>query len=103
MTTTLQALGADDLVDDAAVVVTELAANAVLHARGGFTVAVSHADGAIRIEVREKEATLPRSRATRLVARPGHGLGIVAARASAWGSAPCTDGRVSWAELRRAS
>jgi hypothetical protein len=102
VTTTLHTLGADDLVDDAAVIVTELAMNAVLHSRGGFTVAVSDIDGTVRIEVREREPVLPSGRPPRLRAQPGHGLGIVAALASAWGSAPHEGCRVVWAELRRA-
>src|SRR5205807_10511951 len=41
VTTTLSQWGHDELVDDAAMVVTELATNAVLHTGGRFTTTVS--------------------------------------------------------------
>ncbi|HEV7861721.1 MAG TPA: MEDS domain-containing protein, partial [Acidimicrobiia bacterium] len=54
VTHTLVSWGHTDLVDDAAVVTTELATNAVLHAGTDFTVTVSRRpDGAIRVAVRD--------------------------------------------------
>ena len=50
---TLSAWGAGDLADDAALVVTELAANAIVHARSAFTVILSVRDDVLRISVRD--------------------------------------------------
>src|ERR1700676_3569855 len=45
--------GAEDLADDVALVVTELAANAIRHARSGFTVILSSRRNVLRIAVRD--------------------------------------------------
>src|SRR5260370_27741712 len=50
---TLRRWAADHLADDAALVVTELAANAVVHARSDFTVALSAPGDMLRISVRD--------------------------------------------------
>jgi anti-sigma regulatory factor (Ser/Thr protein kinase) len=45
--------GAENLADDVALVVTELAANAVRHARSGFTIVLSACRNVLRIAVRD--------------------------------------------------
>ncbi|HVT68315.1 MAG TPA: ATP-binding protein, partial [Trebonia sp.] len=47
------------LADDAAIVATELAANAVLHARSGFTLTVSWSVAAVRIAVADRAPLEP--------------------------------------------
>ncbi len=59
-TTALSGLGRDDLVDDAAVVVTELVANAVMHARTQITVSVDAWGVGIRLRVADASDKLPR-------------------------------------------
>jgi hypothetical protein len=81
---------------DAAIITAELAANAVLHARSGFTVALSYPAGAVRISVRDA-ARLDDS--TPLAVIPGHGLDVVAKIAARWAAEPLSDGKVIWAEL----
>jgi hypothetical protein len=49
----LRRLDAADLADDAALVVTELAANAIVHAHSGFTLDLSLRPDALRISVRD--------------------------------------------------
>jgi hypothetical protein len=98
----LPGLGAEDLADDVALVVTELAANAVLHARTGFTVALAAGPDLLRISVKDGDpAGTPR-------AAPLHGLGAVDALALRWGveplgagQAPGAAGKEVWVELRR--
>lgn len=80
---------------DAVIVAAELAANAVLHARSAFTVAVSHLPHAVRISV-EDQAPVNSSPP---VARPGHGLNIVKQVAARWAVDPLPGGKVVWAEL----
>lgn len=92
----LERLGAGRLADDAALIVTELAANAALHARSAFTVALSTRGDTVRISVRDERA-LPETAA--LVATPMHGLGLVATIASSWGVISLNGGKTIWAEL----
>jgi anti-sigma regulatory factor (Ser/Thr protein kinase) len=98
---TLRRLGhTDALRDDARVVVTELAANAIVHARTPFSVAI-HADGTqLRIGVRDRNRGLPALQEPSPHRPTGRGLLLVSALATRWGVEPLTDGKVVWAELR---
>jgi MEDS: MEthanogen/methylotroph, DcmR Sensory domain/Histidine kinase-like ATPase domain len=100
---TLRRLGAAEQADDVALVVTELAANAVVHAHSAFTVDLAVRPDLLRISVRD-DSPLPAAAADpALPAAPLHGLGAVAALASRWGVEPLgPDGKAVWAELRRA-
>ena len=94
-------LGAADLADDTALVVTELAANAIVHAQTGFTVDLTAGPGMLRIEVSDA-SPLPPAAAADLPALPLHGLGAVDALASRWGIERLGhSGKSVWAELRR--
>jgi hypothetical protein len=95
-------LGAADLADDTALVVTELAANAVLHAQTGFTVDLAAGPDVLRISVRDASPLPPGAAAAGLHAVPLHGLGAVAALARRWGVEPLGhSGKSVWVELRR--
>lgn len=103
VTDTLTAWGRADLVDDAAVITTELATNAVLHARTGFTVTVAwRPDGTILVAVRDASLLPPRLRHPSALDGSGRGLGLVAAIAVGWGAYLLADGKVVWAQLRSA-
>ena len=94
-------LGAADLADDTALVVTELAANAIVHAQTGFTVDLSAGPDVLRITVRDA-SPLPPASAADLPALPLHGLGAVDALASRWGVEQLGhSGKLVWVELRR--
>ena len=85
----------DPLAVDAAIVVAELAANAVVHARSDFTVTVSRRPGAVRIAVCDDVLL-----AAPLRAAPGHGLALVNTVATRWGvQSPAAGGKLVWAEL----
>lgn len=90
-----------DLVDDAALVLTELAANALMHARSAFRVAVTSEPGVVCISVHDASPVLPIPRDQELMAQSGRGLGLVAAVSRCWGVDLAPDGKVVWAELRR--
>jgi signal transduction histidine kinase len=95
-------LGAADLADDAALVVTELAANAVLHAQTGFTVDVAVGPDVLRISVRDAGPVPPGAAGPGLPAAPLHGLGAVDALASRWGVETLGhSGKSVWVELHR--
>jgi MEDS: MEthanogen/methylotroph, DcmR Sensory domain len=91
-------LGAGDLADDTALVVTELAANAVVHAQTGFTVNLSAGPDVLRISVHDASPPPPAG----LPAAPLHGLGAVDVLARRWGVEPVGhSGKSVWVELRR--
>ncbi len=92
-------LGAAELAGDIALVVTELAANAVVHANTGFTVDLAAGAEVLRIAVRDASPLPP---GAGLPAAPLHGLGAVDALASRWGVEPLGhSGKSVWVELRR--
>lgn len=98
----LVAWGRVDLVDDAAVVASELATNAVLHARSDFTVTISRwPDGTIRVAVRDASLLPPRPRRPAPLDGSGRGLGLIEAIAAVWGVDLLPDGKVVWAQLGR--
>lgn len=104
VTDCLRAWACGDVVDDAALIATELATNAILHTRGGFAVVLTRRpEGTIRIAVRDASLGRPRPRRAGPLEGSGRGLGIVDALATAWGVEPLSDGKVVWAELRRAA
>ena len=84
---------------DATLVVTELAANAVLHARTGFSVAIMPARGALRIEVRDGSALPPVMREAGPSSGSGRGLPLIDALAREWGVDHTASGKTVWAHL----
>ena len=103
----LRRWGIADLADDVALVVTELAANAVRHARSGFTVILSSRPsrpGVVRISVRDASPLPPSGDSgsgSALPVAPLHGLGAVNAMASHWGVESFgSSGKTVWVELR---
>ena len=99
---TLTAWGRLDLLDDAAVVATELATNAVVHARTGFTVMVSRSpDGTIRLAVRDDSVVPPLPRLAAPYDGSGRGLRLVEAIAGGWCADLLPGGKVVWAQLGR--
>jgi anti-sigma regulatory factor (Ser/Thr protein kinase) len=97
---TLRAWGRGDLVDDASIVIAELATNAVLHARSEFLAAVSSDGAAVRVSVRDASPTVPAIRDPGTKSISGRGLMLVATVAERWGTELLSDGKVVWADLR---
>ena len=94
---TLGAWGAGDLAEDSALVVSELAANTIVHARSAFTVILSVHVDLIRISVRDASPL-----AGGLRAAPLHGLAAVDALAIRWGVESLGNaGKTVWVDLPR--
>jgi CheY-like chemotaxis protein/anti-sigma regulatory factor (Ser/Thr protein kinase) len=92
--------GVAHLFDAAGLVVTELATNAVLHAGSPYTVQVSHAGGALRIEVADHHDGTPEPQPFSADAESGRGIVLVSAVSTSWGIDAQPEGKVTWAELR---
>jgi anti-sigma regulatory factor (Ser/Thr protein kinase) len=97
----LRRLKAGHLVHDATVIVSELATNAVRHARSPFRVSVSELGGLVCISVKDVgdgRAALP-TIAPDDHAIDGRGMSIIEALAHRWGYSDLEDGKVVWAQL----
>jgi hypothetical protein len=93
----------DPEVCDAALLLTsELATNAVLHARTEFDVTVARLADVVRIAVTDGNTRLPQPCMAPADATTGRGLALVDAMASAWGADRHGRGKTVWVEVRAA-
>jgi CheY-like chemotaxis protein/anti-sigma regulatory factor (Ser/Thr protein kinase) len=92
--------GADHHFDQASLVVTELAANAVLHARSPYEVRITYSGGVLRIEVADGDAGTPEPQPFSAIAETGRGIVLVSAVSASWGIEAQPHGKITWAELR---
>ena len=90
---------AADTVDDALLVVEELVANVVDHARTRFQLAVRLTGSVLHVAVRDSSTGLPRVRPFDPNAARGRGLQVVATLAQQWGYDPHEDGKTVWVDL----
>jgi anti-sigma regulatory factor (Ser/Thr protein kinase) len=88
------------VIDDARLVVTELAANAIVHARSPFSVTAHPHDSGVRLSVRDSSVVRPTVRPSDPLAASGRGLLLVAALSADWGVEVTADGKTVWADLR---
>lgn len=94
----LCAWGIGDL--DAPLLVSELATNAVLHARSDFTVTVSLTDQTVRVEVFDRNSRLPSFGTVSALAYSGRGLMLVQAMSESWGvDGHGEEGKTIWFEM----
>jgi len=89
----------EPVVGDAAVIVTELLTNAVLHGEPPVTLRVRHLDDRIRIEVEDTGRNMPVTVRHSTEAMTGRGLPLVAALSASWGVDKQRVGKAVWAEL----
>lgn len=96
--------GIDDPLDDALLVVSELATNALTHAGSSYRVRVSSTAQALRIEVDDDGAGTPEPQLLTDTEEDGRGLFLVSALSSSWGMAAAEGGgKRVWAELALSS
>jgi anti-sigma regulatory factor (Ser/Thr protein kinase) len=92
--------GLEAVMEDAVLVVSELATNAVVHARTPFRVSLSRADEELLLEVADASTTQPRTVGSEPLALSGRGLSIVGTVSQAWGVQNTANGvKKVWASL----
>jgi anti-sigma regulatory factor (Ser/Thr protein kinase) len=94
--TALTDLDAPEACDDAVALVSELATNAVIHARTVYTIVVSRDANSARVGVHDLSTVVPRQRASGSDALTGRGLRLVASISSDWGVDLVTRGKGVW-------
>lgn len=96
----LQRWGRPELVEDARMLASELATNAITHARSDFTVGITRTPrGGVRLAVGDRVATPPQLRPCGVLAPHGRGLRVVDALSSQWGFETVPEGKLVWACL----
>ena len=90
---------ASDHRDDALLVINELLANAVEHARTPLVLMVSFTGTALLVEVRDESVAEPRLQPIDLQAARGRGLQFVDALARRWSWTADASGKTVWAEI----
>lgn len=96
----LQEWGVEASVDDAMLVVSELAANALTHAESSYRVRLATTGPALRIEVEDDGSGTPEPKPLTETEEHGRGLHLVGAVAASWGmEAGLAGGKRVWAEL----
>jgi anti-sigma regulatory factor (Ser/Thr protein kinase) len=98
--TTLMSWDLHHCVEDASIVVSELATNAVIHAQSDYTVDLSSDGAALRVSVRDASPVVPVLRHPAPTTTSGRGLILVTSIARRWGTELVDDGKLIWAELR---
>lgn len=87
----------------AALLVSELVANAVLHGGAPLEVCVAVDGHLIRVEVHDGNPRLPFRRDYSTMSGTGRGLVLLEEMASRWGADPSSAGKVVWFELDAAA
>ncbi|WP_029391206.1 ATP-binding protein [Streptomyces xiaopingdaonensis] len=93
--------GLNDLAEDGALIVSELVANAVQHARReSIRVVIDHRDAArVRVGVADLSRARPVEHEADGSEEGGRGLRLVAALAADWGTDERRWGKIVWADL----
>lgn len=83
---TLHGWHLDHLEETATLLVSELATNAVLHARTRFLLVAEQRDALVRVSVFDCAATAPARRHHGVQSGTGRGIGLIAVLACSWGT-----------------
>ncbi len=98
----LDAWGLQELQWEAALVVSELANNAVRHGASPFRVLVSRAGDGVRIGIHDVAPGRPLQRSAAAEDLDGRGMAIIEALSTGWGCQRLSDGKFTWADLAAA-
>jgi anti-sigma regulatory factor (Ser/Thr protein kinase) len=91
--------GVDDWLGNAEIIASELATNAVKHARSPFRVSMTRSRASIVLAVRDASFRQPQPRARHTDDDGGRGLALVSELSNKWGTNQELDGKTVWAEL----
>jgi anti-sigma regulatory factor (Ser/Thr protein kinase) len=86
--------------DSVSVMVSELSTNALLHASGGFEVAVDRSELTVSVSVIDQGDGTPVLQSPRFSEPHGRGLRIVAALSDEWGVSATSDGKAVWFRMK---
>jgi hypothetical protein len=89
-----------DFEEPVTAIITELVANAVLHARTDLELRLVRSDDRVRIEVADLSPAPPVLTEPLPLQEGGRGMVIIDLYADAWGSVPTPAGKIVWAELK---
>ncbi|MEN3273682.1 MAG: hypothetical protein V7636_2443 [Actinomycetota bacterium] len=92
-------IGASNILDPAALLTSELVANALMHGSPPLSVEVLAVDAGVRVAVRDTHPDLPSVRGAISDDEHGRGLLLVDALASAWGVDADPPGKAVWFQL----
>ncbi|MEI2716777.1 MAG: ATP-binding protein [Candidatus Nanopelagicales bacterium] len=96
----LETVRATHLLDDALLIVSELATNAVRYGTGPISAHISIDDHALTIAIQDGRASdLPYPKILTQTEPDGRGMHLVSAMASRWGWDRDQDSKVVWAEI----
>ena len=95
----LDGWGLEHLVDTVTMLVSELATNAVLHARTAFAVQVSREGKFLRVGLFDHSAAVPRARRYGVDSTTGRGLRLVDTLSADWGVDRQADGKTIWFQV----
>ncbi|MEO7061764.1 MAG: MEDS domain-containing protein [Lapillicoccus sp.] len=90
---------ASEQVDDAVLLASEMATNAVIHARSPFRISVAKSGEGITVAVQDVADRRPQLGTGDTRSDTGRGLAIVAALSTGWGCDDVPSGKVVWSEL----
>lgn len=96
---TLESLGLIAAWDAAQMLVSEVATNAVLHARTDFTVSVVQHGDRVRVNVVDLSPAMPRARSYGVDSTTGRGMRLLGSLALTWGVDPEDVGKTVWFEV----
>ncbi len=85
--------------DTVALLVSEVATNALVHGAGEVRVRVVPQPPGVRIEVVDGSTAMPQRRQASSIDEGGRGIALVEALSTAWGSEASADGKTVWFEL----
>lgn len=88
-----------EAVETAALLVTELVTNAVLHARTSIVLTIDAEPGLVVVRVADHSNAMPIQRTYSRDAATGRGLALVDELAAAWGVEHSADGKEVWCEI----
>src|SRR4051794_391078 len=92
--------GKGELVDDAALALSELVTNAVLHGAPPIRAGVNLLTEGVRLEVTDAAQGTPQARSAGPADTIDRGIEVIEAISAAWGWQPTLEGKMVWCELR---